>query len=79
MQMISLLFIPYSKSWKQGQKVVYWMRKMSELNNRSDEGAVMDSHDEFDHGSAPGNLTSWVIEKTLRLVFVIFCQGYQAC
>ena len=53
MQIISLLFIPYSKCQKQGQKVVYWKRKMEELNNRSDEGAVMDSQDEFDHGVCP--------------------------
>ena len=53
MQMISLLFVPYSKCQKQEEKVAYWKRKMEELNNRSDEGAVMDSQDEFDHGVCP--------------------------
>ena len=27
--------------------------KMVEFNNRSDEGAVMESHDVFDHGVCP--------------------------
>ena len=40
-----------------GQKVAYWKRKMEELNNRSDEGAVTDSQDEFDHGVHPRTLT----------------------
>ena len=53
MLMISLLLVPCSKCWQQGQKVVYWKRKIEELNNRPDEGAVMDSQDEFDHGVCP--------------------------
>ena len=53
MWMISLLFVPYSKCQEQGQKVSYWKRKREEFSNRSDEGAVMDSQDEFDHGVHP--------------------------
>ena len=38
---------------RNGQKVGIGKRKMEELNNRLDEGAVTDSQDEFDHGVHP--------------------------
>ena len=49
--------------------------KMEELNNRSDEGAVMDSQDEFDHGVCPEDPNVMGYQKKLRLVFVILVRG----
>ena len=51
MQIIGLLVIHYNKCWKQEKRVAkYWKQKMEEYNERSDEGVIMDSQDEFDHG-----------------------------
>ena len=44
------LVVLYSKHWKQAK---YWKRKMEEYNKRSDEGAIRDSQDEFNHGVHP--------------------------
>ena len=76
MWIISLLFVPYSKHWKQGQKE-YWKRRMEEFNNRSHEGVVANSQDEFDHWSTPRTLMSWIIKKIK--VSVLFDQEYWAC
>ena len=54
MWIISLLVNLYSKHEKWEKMVVkYWKRKMEEYKERSDEGAIMDSQDEFDHGVCP--------------------------
>ena len=47
MQIIGLLVILYSKHWKQ---VKYWKQKMEDYKERSDEGAIMHSQDELNHG-----------------------------
>ena len=54
MWIMSLLVVLYSKHRKQEKRVArYWKRKMEEYNKRSDEGAIMDSQDEFNHGVHP--------------------------
>ena len=53
MQIINLLVFLYGKCWKwekMAKMAKYWKREMREYNERLDEGAVMDSQDEFDHG-----------------------------
>ena len=44
----------------------------------SDEGAIMDGQDEFDHGVIPIDPKCHVIQEKIRLV-LLFNQGYQAC
>ena len=53
MQMINLLAFLYSKHQKWEKMSRYWKKKMEEYNERSDEGAIMDSQDEYDHGVHP--------------------------
>ena len=71
MLIISLLVVLYSKQWKQPK---YWKRKMEEYNERSDEGAVMDSQDEFDHGVCPMDSYVMGYQERIRLALP-FDQG----
>ena len=73
MQIKGLFLILYSKHQKQAK---YLKQKMEDYNKRSDEGAVMDSQDEFDHGVHPmdPNVMGY---KKIRLVLT-FDQEYWA-
>ena len=49
--------------------------KMEDYKERSNEGAITDSQDEFDHGVCPKDPNVMGYQKKLRLVFVILVMG----
>ena len=53
MWIINLLAFLYSKHEKWEKLAKYWKKKMEEYNERLDEGTIMESQDEFDHGVHP--------------------------